>query len=536
MNETIYILVQVIGGLGIFLYGMRRMSESVEEIAGSRLRSLISKMTSSIYRGIGVGALVTAIIQSSSVTTVMAVGFVDAGLMTLRESIGIILGANIGTTITGWILAFKISKYGLPIAGVGALIYLFSKDEKRRKRALVFVGLGMIFMGLTFMKAGVKPIKDMPQFIRFFYIFSGETYRGVVLSALMGTLLTFVLQSSSATVGITIALATQGIIDVQTAVALVLGENIGTTITAYLASLGAGGEAKRVAYAHITIKVVGVVLILPFFYMYMRFINIFMDPAVNIAGFIALSHTVFNCGLVVFFLPFTDLLVRGLNTFIGEKVGRREISGNECLMRMPSVTLEKCKLEVVQMLERFRRDMEIYMEITKERAEEERVEEIFQGEEYQDIKKDEIHRELTGLLNCVSSRKILGEARKLMRAADEAESMGDYGASLGKISIKVRNRGTVIEEKGLIKIEKYHRRVMEEIKNLEGVMREESYEKLSEIRERCEKISEKLSEIDPLEKAKYSRHIVMEILAKYRRINRHLIYIMDVLEKDEERL
>ena len=530
MNTILNTTMQMIGGLGIFLYGMRVMSESIEEVAGHRLRMLISKMTSNIFRGIMVGVVVTSIIQSSSVTTVMAVGFVNAGLMTLKQSLGIILGADIGTTITGWILALKVTKYGLLLVGGGALVFLFSKEEIRKKKALSIMGLGLIFVGLNFMKAGVRPLKDVPEFIGFFSLFSAESYRGVILSALTGTFLTFVMQSSSATVGITIALATQGVISPQTSVALVLGENIGTTITAYLASLGAGVEAKRVAYAHIMIKVLGVAAILPFFYPYVELVSRFIDPEEGVAKYIALSHTIFNLGVVVMFIPFRGVLLKIVGKMGGKEDKENKVYSNTSIYKVPSVVLEKGRGEVQQMILRFREDIELFYKILS--GEGGRIGDIFEGERYQDEKKDAIHMELTGLLNCVSSQKILKEARLLMKVADEVESMGDYGASLGKIYIKIENTVTVINEKGLKNIRGYHKTILWHIDELYRIFRDESYGDIEQLKKSCHKTSLRLSTVDPLEKAEYSHHVEMEILAKYRRINRHIIYILEKFEDE----
>ncbi len=531
MKIFINILIQIVGGLGMFLYGMRVMSEAVEEIAGYRLRKLISQMTSNLFRGIVVGGVLTAVLQSSSVTTVMAVGFVNAGLMTLKQSLGVIFGANIGSTVIGWILALEVTKYGLPLLGAGALTYLFNSHNRRRKQALAVMGLGMIFLGLTFMKSGVKPLRNMPEFIKFFYLFSAESYRGVVLAALTGTILTALLQTSSATVGITMALASQRAISAETAVALILGGNIGTTITAYLASLGADLEAKRVAYAHILIKIIGVVVILPLFYPYLRFVSKLIEPEGSITKYIALSHTIFNVGLVVIFLPFTDIFLRGLNRMGSSKKVKQKLYVNECLYKIPSVILEKGREEVLQMLERLMSDINLFFELLSSTERDGRVEEIFQGEKYQDDKKDEIHRELTELLNCISSQRTLNEARMIMKIADEVESMGDYGAGLGKVYIKIKNSETFIDDSGIKSIEIWHLNIISFLRDLQEIITGEEHERLSPLKTRCYQVSARLSVVDPLEKKdSYADHIVMEILAKYRRINRHIIYIIEGLE------
>ncbi len=258
MNQILEIIYQVCGGLGIFLLGMKHMSEGMQAVAGERLRRMIGAVTNNRFMACGLGTMVTMIIQSSSVTTVMVVGLVNAGIMTLVQAIGVIYGANIGTTITAWILVINLGKYGLPLLGLSSFFYLFTKRDKIRFTAMFLMGIGMVFFGLELMKNGFGPIKDMPGFVAWFHRFQPDSYWGTWKCILAGAILTAVIQSSSATVGITLGLAFTGIIDYRTAAALVLGENIGTTITAWLASLGASTNARRAAYAHILFNVIGV--------------------------------------------------------------------------------------------------------------------------------------------------------------------------------------------------------------------------------------------------------------------------------------
>ena len=242
------IIFNVIGGLGIFLYGMENMSGGMQKLAGKRLKKILAALTTNRIMAVLIGIFVTMLVQSSSVSTVMTIGFVNASLLTLKQALGVILGANIGTTVTGWLLVLNIGKYGLPITGAAAISYVFFRSDKARTRSLTVMGLGLIFLGLDLMSNGLKPIRSMPEFIELFKLFNADTYFGAVKVACIGALITGIVQSSAATLGITITLAVQGLIDYPTAVALVLGENVGTTITAFLASLGATTNAKRAAY------------------------------------------------------------------------------------------------------------------------------------------------------------------------------------------------------------------------------------------------------------------------------------------------
>ena len=258
-------IFHVVGGLCIFLLGMKHMSEGMQAVAGARLRRMIAAVTDNRIIACGTGAGVTALIQSSSVTAVMAVALVNSGVMTLTQAIGVILGADIGTTITAWLVALNIIDYGLPTLGIAGFFYLFSKSERVRYSAMILMGVGMIFFGLHLMKYGLAPVRNSEHIVELFSRFEPKTYVGVLKCVLVGAVVTAIVQSSSATVAITITLAQTGVVDFGTAVALVLGQNIGTTITAYLASLGASTNAKRVAYAHILVKVIAVCIMVPVF-------------------------------------------------------------------------------------------------------------------------------------------------------------------------------------------------------------------------------------------------------------------------------
>ncbi|HHK42401.1 MAG TPA: Na/Pi cotransporter family protein, partial [Planctomycetaceae bacterium] len=222
---------------------MKNISDGLQAVAGNRLRRMISLVTDNRLLAVGVGTLVTMIVQSSSITTVLVVGLVNSGFMSLTQAIGVVFGANIGTTITGWVLVLKIGKYGLPLAGASAFGYLFISRDRLRYLCMGAMGVGMVFFGLELMKDGFSIIKDLPAFEQWFERFTADSYIGVLKCAAIGCILTFIVQSSSATLGITIGLAQIGVIPFQTAAALVLGENIGTTITAWLASFGTSPNA-----------------------------------------------------------------------------------------------------------------------------------------------------------------------------------------------------------------------------------------------------------------------------------------------------
>ena len=245
----------------MFILGMKTMTEGLQATAGQRIRRILEAMSSNRFMGCATGAGVAALIQSSSATTVMLIGFATAGIMTLQQAVGVVIGANIGTTITGQMIAFKLTEAALPAIAIGVGLKYFSKKRNYRYIGDIVLGFGLLFFGMMVMKDGLSPIKSDPQFVAFFTLFNTETIGGLLLCVFMGAALTLAVQSSSATVGLTMALAGSGLLDYSTALGLVLGENIGTTITAQLATLGSNNvEAHRTANAHTIFNTAGVVI------------------------------------------------------------------------------------------------------------------------------------------------------------------------------------------------------------------------------------------------------------------------------------
>jgi phosphate:Na+ symporter len=311
--------------------GMKIMSESMQQAAGDRLRKTLNFLTANRLMAIAVGFLVTGVIQSSSATTVMVVGFVNAGLMNLVQSIGVILGANIGTTVTGWIITLKVVKYALPLIGIGVFIRFFSKGEKWRYYGEIIFGFGLVFLGMQTMKLGFAPLRESQQFIDFFTRVDGSGYMSILMGVAIGTVTTLVVQSSSATIGITIALASQGLLNFEGAVSLILGENIGTTITANLASIGGSFHAKRAAVAHTIFNVLGVVVVLAAFFPFIRLVEELVPGLSNMAvetheqaalmgaeigtrpligKHIAMAHSLFNITNVIVFAALVPFLAK----------------------------------------------------------------------------------------------------------------------------------------------------------------------------------------------------------------------------------
>lgn len=426
------IAFNVLGGLGIFLFGMDSMSSGMQKLAGQRLKKILALLTTNRVIAILMGMFVTMLVQSSSVSTVMTIGFVNASLLTLKQALGVIFGANIGTTITGWILVLNIGKYGLPMVGAGAILYMFLKGEKAKTRALTFMGLGMIFLGLQLMSNGLKPVRSMPEFVRLFSLFSADSYFGVLKVAFVGALITAIVQSSSATLGITITLAVQGLIDYPTAVALVLGENVGTTITAFLATLNANANAKRAAYAHTIINTVGVIWVTAIFPYYLDFLSNFGSPEANITMAIATAHTMFNVSNVIIFTPFIGYLADFLTKIVKddeEKVSDRITHIDELMLKTPSVVVGQTKTEVLNMgkniSEMFNTLKEIYQ--TNRSITEDEVKKMRKIEDDLDIYQKEITTANFIILNDKNITDNLKlDTKNNLEVCDEYETISDY--------------------------------------------------------------------------------------------------------------
>jgi phosphate:Na+ symporter len=461
-SELIFNLIfNVVGGLGLFLLGMKNMSDGLQTIAGDRLRQLIGMVTNNRLLATGVGTLVTCVIQSSSITTVMVVGFVNAGIMTLTQAIGVIMGAIIGTTITGWILVIDLGKYGLPLMGVAAFIYLFGKNEKLRYAGMAAMGIGMIFFGLELMKHGFSPIRNIPEFVEWFHKFAADSYFGVLKCALAGCVVTLIVQSSSATLGITMGLAASGIIQFETAAALVLGENIGTTITAYLASLGTTTNGKRAAYAHITFNVIGVIWITAIFGFYIMLIRKFIghDPntvvIVNgdetfpyIQAGIAAVHSGFNIINTLFFLPLTGVMASALTKIVPDKPYKEPpklTKLSNLLTDSPMVGIAQARYEIIHMGSHDREMLDKLKALLSGNGQEDDklIESIFYKEEVLDNVQREITAFLTEVLSGNVSRSLAEEAQVQLRLADEYETISDYITTLAKLHKRIKNAGSV---------------------------------------------------------------------------------------------
>ena len=338
------LVTSLFGGLGMFLYGMEMMSDGMKMTAGNRMRSILEKLTSNRFFAVGVGAFVTMVIQSSSATTVMLVSFVNSGLLSFTQGLGVILGSNIGSTVTAQIVAFKVTDYALALIAAGALMSLFSKKDSTRNIGFVILGFGLLFYGMKVMSDTMKPLRSNPTFNTIL-----TSFENPFMGILAGAIFTALIQSSSATTGIVITLASGGSITLEAGIPLILGANIGTCVTALLSGLNASREAKRVAIGHVTFNLIGVVL---FCFWIPTFAEMVAQTSDNIPRQIANAHTIFNILATVVFIPFTSHIASMIIRFFPDQEKTRNIAKpavlnlNEEVLEHPPVAISNAQAEI----------------------------------------------------------------------------------------------------------------------------------------------------------------------------------------------
>jgi len=439
-------IFKMAGGLGLFLFGMKLMSEGLQKAAGQSLKIILEKLTTNRLIGTLVGVVVTAIIQSSSATTVMVVGFVNAGLMNLAQALSVVLGANVGTTVTAQLIAFKIGALALPAIGVGVFLKMFTKNQKYKYFSDVLIGFGILFLGLDIMKNGFVPLRQSEGFREAFITFSSNPF----LAVCAGAILTLIVQSSSATIGITIALASTGLIDFYAASALVLGENIGTTITANLAAIGTNITARRAAFGHLLINTLGVLYMLILLKYFTTFIDFVTpgDPSViepggtnlSIARHIANLHTFFNFINIIVFLPLISFLVT-----ICEKVIKGKNETSDRLIYLDDRLIDTPSLAIPQAVNEVRRMSEMSYEMVLvcrkifETGSRFHISRIYEMEDTVDHLEKDIQEYLVNLLQKAINEQDIEAINHILYVLHDLEKIADYSENIARQAEKLLN-------------------------------------------------------------------------------------------------
>ena len=448
MEEFVFKALSMIGGLCLFLFGMSLMGDALERRAGNSLRSILEKLTTKPALGLLTGLAVTAIIQSSSATTVMVVGFVNSGLMTLRQSISVIMGANVGTTVTAWILSLagiesgnffvqllKPTSFTPVLALIGIIFYLFGKSSKKKDTAVILLGFATLMFGMDAMSDAVSGLKDNESFRQLFLLFENP-----VLGVLAGAVLTAVIQSSSASVGILQALAATGQISYGAAFPIIMGQNIGTCVTAMLSSIGATKNAKRAALVHLSFNVIGTAILVTVFIL----IKLVMAPAILAEGAtlmgIAVCHSIFNVLCTLILLPMGGILERLAVLLIPEsKLPETQTELDERLLATPPVALERCHVLATEMARisfaTLKKGLSSLSFYTPELAEE-----VREGEERTDHYEDILGSYLVKLSYKQLSEEEAGEVTKLLKMIGDFERISDHGVNVVESAEELREK------------------------------------------------------------------------------------------------
>lgn len=454
------IVISLMGGLGLFLYGMNLMGEGLQKSAGTRLKAIIKLLTSNIFMGVLVGTGVTAVIQSSSATTVMVVGFVNAGIMTLKQAIGVIMGANIGTTVTAQLVSFNLNGMAPVALGIGIVLYLFGKNPKVKHISEILIGFGMLFTGMEFMKDAVEPLRDYKGFTDMLVSFGQYP----ILGLLLGFGITAIVQSSSASMGMLVALAAEGLIPLNAALPILYGQNIGTCVTSLLSSIGANKNAKRAAVIHLIFNVLGTVLFLIFLNKPVVSLVTGMDPG-NVARQIANTHTLFNIISVLILLPFNNIIIKMAMRIIPDKAEDEEDIKtvkyiDDKMLEIPSIALINTIKETSRMGKKAKESLDCSISAILEKSDE-YVGKVFVKEETV----NELQKIILNYLLKLSKTAALDEDSReavdnLFNTVNDIERIGDHAKNIAELSQIMIDGDLEFSEQGKNQLEEIYNYVI----------------------------------------------------------------------------
>ena len=454
---NIFDFLTMIGGLSLFLFGMTLMGQALERRAGNKLKLILSKTTSGKLSGFLTGCAVTSVIQSSSATTVMVVGFVNSGLMSLKQAINVIMGANVGTTVTSWILSLggingdsvfvkllKPSSFTPILALIGVVLYMFCADDKKKDTGMALLGFATLMFGMDAMSGAVSGLSDVPAFGKLFLMFKNP-----VLGVLAGALLTAVIQSSSASVGILQALADTGKVSFGAAVPIIMGQNIGTCITAVISSVGTNKNAKRAAFVHLSFNVIGTAVMLTVFCIARKFLPAaFLGSAISRVN-IAIIHSVFNIACALILMPASSLLEK-LACFVikdGEKKEKKE-ELDERLLSTPALALMQCKNQAVKMAKAAQNALKLSLEaVTNYTPDIEK--QIRKDEELTDHYEDLLGTYLIKLSSQKMSTEDSESSAEILKLIGDFERIADHAVNILESSMELREKNLTLSEKAV---------------------------------------------------------------------------------------
>ena len=445
-----------VAGLSLFLYGMKLMADGLQKFAGDKLKSIVRTLTKNRLMAVLVGMFVTTVIQSSSATSVMVVGFVNAGIMTIQQAVGVIFGANIGTTITGQMVSFNLSQWAPIAIGTGILMGAIVKNPKVKEFAEILVGFGFLFIGMNYLKDALAPLKDLPAFTEWIVNYGHHPLFGVAL----GFIMTLALQSSSATIGVLIALASQGVLPFATALYIIFGDNIGTCTTALISSLGTSRRGKQVAVIHLSINIIGTIYFMMFLTGILTNIVTSLDAS-DVARQIANAHTIFNIVNVIILFPFANLLVKLADIIVPEPKVELELMAEEekaisyldkRILVTPSIALQNTMYEFAAMSHAADKTLTYAIDAIRLRSYE-KIEKAFASEQ----QVNQFQKAIVEYLVEISQQNVSTTDQEtideLFSTANDVERISDHAENIADFAKAVLERDIVLDEKTLSELE-----------------------------------------------------------------------------------
>lgn len=548
-TDTMMTWMNIFGGLAIFIFGMKLMSDGLQQVAGAKMRSILSLFSSNRFVGVASGAVVTSVVQSSSATTVMIIGFINAGLLTLSQSLGIIFGANIGTTITAQLVAFKISWVIMP-AIITGLILMFLKNRTVNQWGWTVIGFGFLFLGMEIMSTPLKGFAKNETFISVFQTFNCAPVDGMMpIGALIGAIgigivATLILQSSSATSGIVIALGASGLLDIYTGVAIVLGSNIGTTVTAQLAAITANRVAKQAATAHTLFNFIGVFLILISFLFKIDGVPVFFKCVTYLSGDegvareIANAHTIFNVATTLLLIPFIPLLAKLCEKLIpvrDEKVKYQRLEPH--LLDTPSIALAQTVSALRKMLKRSWKNVNCTLNMYNKNDNKNKafLSKLEEREADIDARQQDIADYLSKLMLRNLNSTEANQIPLLLHCTNDAERIGDHASIIQSVMEKIKTNQYTFSEGGTLEFENLHSALNELAKMAANLLESHDPEMFAAADKMKRDLSEQLARVEADHMGRVNQGtclpevsiLYLELLEEINKVSRHLFNIVE---------
>lgn len=535
------LLLGLLGGLALFLYGMQMMSTNLEAAAGNKMKQILERLTSNRFLGVLVGAVITALIQSSSATTVMVVGFVNSGLMTLNQAVWVIMGANIGTTITGQLIALDIGALAPLIAFIGVAILVFVKNKKLQHIAGIVAGIGVLFIGMDMMSSAMSPLRDEPQFVELMTRFSNP-----LLGILVGAGFTALIQSSSASVGILQALAMSGVIDLHSAVFVLFGQNIGTCITAVLASIGTTRNAKRATAIHLLFNIIGTAI-----FVVISLVTPFTDFMIRMApgnpmAQIANVHTTFNLVTTILLLPFGTMLVKAVEKLLPDTQARvmdedhwlEGLMASKHHLGVSTIAISQLREEIRDMMSMAVKNVDSSFQAVEQGPGEDGIKEIEDREEEIDLANVRLSKKISCVLVLDQTPKDIETLNKMYSVLGNIERIGDHAMNLAEYAQTIKEKELTFSEYAQSEFTVMAdscSKGMELLEQAAAGSRNFTLEKVQEIEQKIDDITLKFrqNQIDRMREGHCSVEasiLYSEMLTDYERIGDHMLNIAEAYD------